>query len=64
MIFLLNFFSSFFVMYHGWRLSHKRFSMSGTDLTNDVALMVKVLKNFFTLKKEKKKGAEKNRPKQ
>jgi len=38
--------------------------MSGTDLTNDVALMVKVLKNFFTLKKEKKKGAEKNRPKQ
>jgi hypothetical protein len=38
--------------------------MSGTDLTNDVALMVKFLKNFFTLKKEKKKGAEKNRPKQ
>jgi hypothetical protein len=30
-----------FVMWHGWRSSHNRFSLSGDDFTEDLALMAK-----------------------
>ncbi len=35
------FFGLIFVMWRGWRLSHKRFIMGGDDPTEDLILMAK-----------------------
>jgi hypothetical protein len=47
------------VMWHGWWLSHNRFSLSGDDSTQDLALMVKRFKKKFC---QKSKKLEENLP--